>query len=572
MLYTNAERSLMAGAIQEGMRSKNIPQRPFANIIADALGKKQLAGRHVLDIGPGQCDFLDIAKQRGAHTYGVDFDPAIVRLGQLRGHEMLQANLMQAWPYEAAMFDGIFCRGSINCHWFASKGAMLEQFLDQLHAALKPGGWLWIAPWNRPIEGSSADIQDEVKATIQRWASKNGIELWHPDREHIDRYGIDYSIPTIQVWRKAVKVLPVSAVKPQRTKLTIRIDRKLRKAWRRMKGRLGLPGTRKGNTAEESGLEVAALRAWIEFLRSSPMDREANAPASSRQSSVSPVSKFAEDAPLPPAPLPMTYYEQGLRLLLERGDVEFITYDDLNWSNDWNYHRNYPGEWAAWNASLANKTRDPAKCYVLIQHDCDSGPVATVRMARLEQSLGIRSSIMVFERWKRGSELVAYPIDWEALGELRRQGFVIGYHCNAFHNSDFDEGGAYEQFARDYDGILGRKDIDVRYFSAHGGKASADGRLNSSFDWPLVCGRRQLRWVHNGHNVRFAETFSDGALTNRLKQNDPTLDFHAWIRSLKPGGRYRALLHPQYYTDGNVAPVADVTLAWYSNAIQSGSA
>lgn len=205
MLYTDEERAVMAQAIQEGMRSKNVLRAPFVNVIADALRPEQFAGCRVLDIGPGQCDFLDLAKQHGAQTYGVDFDPAIVRLGQLRGHEMQLANLMQTWPYEAGMFDGIFCRGSINCYWFTAKGTALEQFLDQVHSALRPGGWMWIAPWNRPVAGSAADSQEEVKAIINAWAATNGIELWHPDSTHINRYGIGYSIPTIQVWRKANK-------------------------------------------------------------------------------------------------------------------------------------------------------------------------------------------------------------------------------------------------------------------------------------------------------------------------------------------------------------------------------
>ena len=265
------------------------------------------------------------------------------------------------------------------------------------------------------------------------------------------------------------------------------------------------------------------------------------------------------------APFPFSHYESILQGLLDRGDVEFVTYDDFDWEDDYDYKNAYPGEWVRWRQSLANQTRDPKKVYVLIQHDSDSGPQATMEMAALEAKLGVRSSLMVFNKWRGASEsgvVSPYPLDWDFMRSLKEAGFTVGYHCNALHNANYDVSRVYEEFLLDcqsFDEKMG----NTRFFSPHGGKADPDGKVNASFEYPDETGTK-LRWVHNRFSVKFNGYYSDGGLVTRLIKGDPLIDLEAWSKTLVPGRRYRALVHPQYYSNAGFRPIAKATIEWYT--------
>lgn len=265
------------------------------------------------------------------------------------------------------------------------------------------------------------------------------------------------------------------------------------------------------------------------------------------------------------SPLPMAYYEELIAGLARRGDVEFITYADFDWGRDRDAENAYPDEWKAWRAGIASGRRDPRKIHLLLQHDCDSAPENTIEMAQVEAAHGARSCIMVFDRWRgsRDNESVSpYPIDWEELRRLRDQGFCIGYHCNAYHNADFREDRVFDQF-REETRSLGEKLGPVRFFSPHGGMKGPTGLANANFDYHREPGI-EARWVHNRFSTRFNGYFSDGGLRGRLLKGDPKVDLEAWLESLTPGGRYRALVHPQYYGAESYRPADGVPLDWYA--------
>jgi len=201
MLYDDEEKAIMSAALQPNMRKPTISPKPFEAIIADQLADIDFTGQSVLDIGPGQFDFLDIVKRAGAaRTMGIDFDPAIARLGARRGHEVAVADFRDGWPLEQA-FDGIFCRGSINLFWFPQDDA-LAAFLGGLASSLRPGGWLWIAPWNKPGEATSREVIDRVEAAAARWRAQTGIASIEPDMETAKRFGIGYGVPRIEIWKR----------------------------------------------------------------------------------------------------------------------------------------------------------------------------------------------------------------------------------------------------------------------------------------------------------------------------------------------------------------------------------
>jgi hypothetical protein len=201
MLYTDEERLIMSEAMQPNMRTANISIQPFRNIVADFHTKIDISGTTVLDIGPGQLDFLDLMKGEGAtHTCAIDFDPAIQKLGTIRGHQVMVANLRNGWPLKGKTFDGIFCRGSLNCYWY-SEEVSLQNFLDDIALSLNPKGWLWIAPWSKPASGQEKYVTT-VERAIAEWSERFDIKIEEPDQKKQVRYGIGYQIPKVQIWSR----------------------------------------------------------------------------------------------------------------------------------------------------------------------------------------------------------------------------------------------------------------------------------------------------------------------------------------------------------------------------------
>jgi hypothetical protein len=96
--------------------------------------------------------------------------------------------------------------------------------------------------------------------------------------------------------------------------------------------------------------------------------------------------------------LSLSWYEGLLRRLRQQGRVEFITYDDFPWGLDIDHKGRYRDEWVTRKAALRSGRVDPAKAYLVLQHDTNSATVGSVTMGRVEQQTGARSSIMTFAR------------------------------------------------------------------------------------------------------------------------------------------------------------------------------
>ena len=197
MLYSDSERAVMAGALQANMRL-SIGVEPFEAIASD-FKLRMGEGLRILDLGPGQCDLLDIARRSGADTLGIDNDPAVCALGRLRGHEMRQGDLRRGVLPEDGTFDGIFCRGSINLFWLQNSPTAARAVLDSLISALRPGGWLWITPWNKPVRDEGADV---IWSLIDEWRDANGVQSLLPADSQRRKYSLYYDIPRTEVWTR----------------------------------------------------------------------------------------------------------------------------------------------------------------------------------------------------------------------------------------------------------------------------------------------------------------------------------------------------------------------------------
>lgn len=205
MLYDDIERELMANAIQKNMRQDSLAVlQAITSTVDGYLSDIDFTGLDILDIGPGQCDFLDIARKRGANTFGVDFDPAVVKLGEKRGHHMTQCDLTKAWPFPDRKFDGIFCRGSINNFWFSAKDMdRLTQMLEGISGSLKPSAWLWIMPWNNYPQDHHRDaLTLSMRTLVETWAKRNGIRVDAVGGEEKKRFGLHYTLPYLETWTR----------------------------------------------------------------------------------------------------------------------------------------------------------------------------------------------------------------------------------------------------------------------------------------------------------------------------------------------------------------------------------
>lgn len=249
---------------------------------------------------------------------------------------------------------------------------------------------------------------------------------------------------------------------------------------------------------------------------------------------------------------PFEYLSDFMEFLHEhRRHIEIITYDDLAWGDEFECEGPYSSEKTRWLDRMRRGEIDRKKTYVLLQHDVDFREERTFALLREQERLGLRSNVMVFRRrvnrrlMQATGELdfTPYKLDIDYLKSLEHQGFVVAYHSNAYEQAHFDMDRAQAIFEQDVAWLAKR--FDLKYFSAHGGTPGPNGINNRNVPVPASL-RQRLRWVHNGHSPWFTTTYSDGAINS--PNIDPTKrDLRDFVRTWRPGGRYRILIHPQYY-------------------------
>ena len=271
------------------------------------------------------------------------------------------------------------------------------------------------------------------------------------------------------------------------------------------------------------------------------------------------------------AVFPLGWYETFLQTLRDL-DVQIITYDDLfDNSDDWDFKSCYQREFDHWHEAV----RDPSRTYLLIQHDVDFVPTFTKRMVALEASYGIRSNVFIFNELydvfpdDSPYDDSPYDVDHAFFQRAQTSGFVIGYHQNALALAGPNMDAAVERFQRDVAQLS--RYYPLRFFCPHGGPGrEIDGKLCRNYDVPLPAKyHRQLRWVYNKYAIRFAGRFSDGGLRRltdpkRLEQLDLVDEF---VKSMQPGKRYFALIHPQlwgYNVNMNYNPLL-AERPWYQD-------
>jgi hypothetical protein len=225
-----------------------------------------------------------------------------------------------------------------------------------------------------------------------------------------------------------------------------------------------------------------------------------------------------------------------------------ITYDDLDFQDDFDYENAYPEEYARWN-----ETADKSKIHLLIQYDVDSHPQRAVEM--IKHHVLWEAPITVMLRRMVLDTIMYVP-----------KGCIVGYHCDTYERSEFDIDKAHELFVEDVV-ELEKRFGPVKYWSPHGGKRSPDGKSNAHVIKTPKAFQHKLRWVHNKYTVRFDRQFTDGGITSTAYS--AKRDLTAFVELLRPGGRYRVLVHPQYYTQQWSATVVLKDEAWYQHILKT---
>jgi hypothetical protein len=149
MLTDPVEIEIISKARQKNVRDPNRSRAHFDRIFADFLPDELFAGADLIDLGPGQFDFGEMARARGAtRIVGFDTDPAVVELGRHKGFEVVEGRLQQlrAADYPGG-FHGVFCKFSINAFW-ATSLEEVRAHATEVARLVRPDGWSWIAPWN----------------------------------------------------------------------------------------------------------------------------------------------------------------------------------------------------------------------------------------------------------------------------------------------------------------------------------------------------------------------------------------------------------------------------------------
>jgi hypothetical protein len=190
----------------------------------------------------------------------------------------------------------------------------------------------------------------------------------------------------------------------------------------------------------------------------------------------------------------------------------------------------------------AARRRD-ARPVVLLQHDADAYPEATLRLMCKEREWGVVSSAYFFrEPAPHDTDAIPYAVDLDGLRALEACGFEVGYHQNAFERAGYQLATARELLSEDVAHF--RRYFRLRSFVPHGGRPGANGEINAHM--PPDVALNGLLWAYCGGGLRVDETWSDGYVEYR-DQGRALEDPRRVAARTTRHRRVRFLMHPQYY-------------------------
>jgi 2-polyprenyl-3-methyl-5-hydroxy-6-metoxy-1,4-benzoquinol methylase len=93
MLKNIDEIEIISKAQQVNIRNPDRSREPFFRILEDFFDLKKINNTKVLDLGPGQFDFGEILKVYNSIVNAIDFDPAVIELGKMKGFKTFNIDM-----------------------------------------------------------------------------------------------------------------------------------------------------------------------------------------------------------------------------------------------------------------------------------------------------------------------------------------------------------------------------------------------------------------------------------------------------------------------------------------------
>lgn len=206
MLTDKKAIEIVSRAKQRNVRDPKRSRAHFENIFRDYMGSIEFSGSY-LDMGPGQYDFCEMARTRGAaKCFAIENDPAVIELGTYLGFEVIDQNIKNFGRTDIAgkPFSGIFNKFSYNAFWYVDQQERHEEFVKAIDSSLSPGGWSWISPWNGvPKKKNLSEDQIQAQLFEQRELfRKYGFEYQELTEKESKIYGVHGAVANNPVFTK----------------------------------------------------------------------------------------------------------------------------------------------------------------------------------------------------------------------------------------------------------------------------------------------------------------------------------------------------------------------------------
>jgi hypothetical protein len=201
---------IIQAAKQKNVRDPRRSRVHFENILSAFFSDVTLDGRY-LDLGPGQFDFGELAREQGGTCMGVDFDPPVLELGRYKGFDTLELNLKALPKHDFdETFDGVFNKFALNAFWTGHDADGQLKMAQAIDALIKPGGWGWLAPWNGAPKATtlSQKEQQDVLNLQKDSFEACGFETVVLTRAQLKAYGVNGNVANNVVYIKNLSHKP----------------------------------------------------------------------------------------------------------------------------------------------------------------------------------------------------------------------------------------------------------------------------------------------------------------------------------------------------------------------------
>ena len=135
---------MLEGAFYSYMCNEELAHPGWNRQVLEFYVQHFAGSQHVLDVGCGEGQFIELIGEQGGIASGVDCDTQMVTICQEKGLDVVEADLFDYLREQGGQFDGVFSSNVIE-HLTAQDAL---RFFRLAYEALRPGGVLLVATPN----------------------------------------------------------------------------------------------------------------------------------------------------------------------------------------------------------------------------------------------------------------------------------------------------------------------------------------------------------------------------------------------------------------------------------------